>query len=95
MVKIFKLQVMDLSRKAHALKELPGRKIAFLESFRGKDLKAVIAVLKQGSHMNIINEISNNQNGISEITQLMPNGQLTTWRRNDYPNEDVEQGIIF
>ena len=86
---------MELHRKANALKEFPARKIAFLESFRGKDLKAVIAILKQGSNMNIVNEISNNQNGISEITQLLPNGKLVTWQRNDFPNEEVQQGLLI
>ena len=83
---------MELSRKAAAMKDLPARKVAYLNSFRTKDLPTVIAELRRRSSMNIINDISNAQHGVSEITQLQPNGQLQTWRRNDFPGESVQAG---
>ena len=85
---------MDLSKKATAMKELPARKIAFMDSYRNKDLQGVIAELRRRSSMNIVNDISDAQFGVGEITQLQPNGQLQTWRRNDFPGENVTQGKI-
>ena len=83
---------MELFRKASAMKDLPARKIAFLDSFRGKDLQTAIAELRRRSNMNIVNGISDAQFGVGEITQLQPNGQLQTWRRNDFPGEQVTPG---
>lgn len=83
---------MELHKKATALKDLPARRIAFLDAFRNKDIGAVIAELKRASDMNIINAISEAHHGVSEITQLLPNGQLQTWQRNDFPGESVTPG---
>ena len=83
---------MDLQRKAVALKELPARKLAYIDAFKNKDLPGAIAALKQASDMNIINDISDAHHGVSEITQLQPNGQLQTWQRNDFPGETVTPG---
>ena len=87
-------QVIELHKKASAMKELPARKIAYLDSFRTKDINAVISELRKKSNMNIVNDVSDVQCGVGEITQLLPNGQLQTWRRNDYPGEAVTQGIL-
>ena len=83
---------MEMYRKATAIKELPARKMAFLDSFRNKDLAGAIAELRRKSNMNVINDISDAQFGVGEITQLQPNGQLQTWRRNDFPGEAVVPG---
>lgn len=93
MIFIYNLKVIELHRKAGALKDLPARKLAYLDAFKNKELPAVIAELKKASDMNIINDISNAHHGVSEITQLQPNGQLQTWRRNDFPGESVTPGL--
>ena len=76
------------------MKDLPARKMAYLDGFRNKDLASVIGELRRRSNMNIVNEISDTQFGVGEITQLQPNGQLQTWRRNDFPNETVQPGKL-
>ena len=83
---------MELISKAQALKDLPGRKLTIMQNFRGQSLKSCIAILRRASDMNIVNDISEAQYGVSEITQLLPTGNMLSWRRSQDPDEPVQQG---
>ena len=85
---------MDVTQKLRAMKEIPARKLQLLNEHRGRSLKDAIAVLKRSSEMNIINDISDYQYGVSEVTQLTPSGSVITWRRSLEPSEPVQQGKL-
>ena len=80
-------------QKCRVLKEIPARKLQLLNENKNKSLKDAIGVLKRSSEMTLINDISDNQYGVSEVTQLTPSGSVITWRRSLEPTEPVQQGI--
>ena len=86
---------MELTKKCHALKDIPARKIQILESFRTKNLKDLVGTLKRASDMHIVNDISEAQYGIGEITQLLPTGNVISWQRSHEPTDEVRQGFKF
>ena len=82
-------------QKCRVLKEIPSRKLHLLNEHRGRSLKDAIAVLKRASDMHLINDISDYQYGVSEVTQLTPSGSVITWRRSLEPTEPVQQGMFL
>ena len=79
-------------QNCRGLKEIPARKLNLLNEWRERSLKDAVKVLKQASDMHIINDISDLQYGVSEVTQLTPSGSLISWRRGLGQSEPVEQG---
>ena len=84
-------QVETLVSKATAMRDIPIRRMNWLESFRTKSLKECIAAVRQSSDMSIINAISTENFGVSTIVQLTSTGSLIAWRKAQLPTEAVVQ----
>ena len=83
-----------MQQKCRELKNLPAKKIQYLQDCRNRSLNASIAVLKKASDMLLVNDISDAQYGVADITQLLPSGSVITWRRSLEPSEPVHQGTL-